>query len=489
MDQPQVFILIGDCLRYANVSERTMPFVTSHTDLQFDRCYAPSTWTLPSHASLYSSETPIEHEVTRRGTELDASQALLPNRAREHGYRTALFSENPTFSGWQGFDHGIDFVDDFINSKLFVSDFSLERIAGEPSPKAAITAGTKIPLHPHRVKNSINALYGAVSYVRGTQPTKYPHHGDRVFSHVTSYAQSGTDPLFCIANLLDTHNPHNAPPDAGANALDLSVPADERAALDAANDNKIYLLESSESPPEETQNHFPTWSDVFQRQEEIYDAQIRYFDLLIEQWVDEMNNDVLQNSLIIITGDHGQLFGEEGMVGHHTSLHPHGIHVPLFVKTPERWESSRESISTPLSWKGLSRALEAVVAGEITDRDQFSEQIERESTTSDGILVTADGPNWNVESLREQYDSKKVDQLAVRKVGFIREDRMLVYESRWGETSIDGVEYSLEDDSRSFQRKLDEVDLDSRYEQWLRNSPRENIDTDVSQRLKQLGYM
>ena len=62
MDKPDVYFLIGDCLRSANVTDRTMPFSIEAADVTATRCYSPGTWTLPSHASLYDIDTPIEEK-------------------------------------------------------------------------------------------------------------------------------------------------------------------------------------------------------------------------------------------------------------------------------------------------------------------------------------------------------------------------------------------------------------------------------------------
>ncbi|MDL5363425.1 sulfatase-like hydrolase/transferase [Halalkalicoccus sp. NIPERK01] len=490
MTQPDIFVLIGDCLRASSVDQRTMPFSITSSEATFERCYAPSTWTLPSHASLYSRKTPVEHDVTRRGEGVSKNQATLPKIAREEGYRTALFSENPTFSAHFGFHHNIDYVDDFINSKLFSSDFALEHAVDEITADNALEALRALASHPNRARNIPNALYGPISYAASKSKTRYPHHGDRVFSHLDSYTENtSSEPVLCAVNLLDTHNPHNAPPKAGEKGVGISVSSRERKALSALKDNKIYLFKEPDSPPTDSQDVYHSWDDVFARKRDVYDAQIRYLDIQIERWITGLDEEAVRDSLFVITGDHGQLFGEEEMVGHHTSLHPAGVHVPLFVRFPDSWEGGRTSVTEPVSWLGLSKAIERTTTGEITSSDEFVQCVQTESTTDGAVIMTADGPTWNVSKLRERYDSPMIDELATRKVGVIDGDRQIVYESKWADEEITRRDYELVDGGREEIEGGSTVDLSPEQEQWLVRKSEGDVDASVSARLEQLGYL
>jgi arylsulfatase A-like enzyme len=488
MAGPHVFVLVGDCLRAANATPDTLPFLTNLPTVDFTRCYAPSTWTRPSHASLYSQATPIEHGVTRRGDVLGASQAVLPVRAREAGCRTALFSENPTFSTQTGFHHGIDYVDDSIHRKPFLSAFSPDAHVDGVGVDAALTLLREVAGRPNRVANLANLVYGFVGELSDSDPTAYPHHGERVLAHLRKFAaRNETDPLFCVANLLDTHNPHHAPPEVGAEALGLSVPTAERRALAAANDDRLYMLADADLP-DETRGWFDSWEAVFERREDVYDAQIRYFDHLLERWFEQVADRILDESLIVVTGDHGQLFGEEGQLGHQVSLHPHGIHVPLSVSPPASWETD-VAVTTPVSWLGLSHALGGVVDGAVSDTEAFVDALVEGSRTDGRVVVAVDGPTWNVAELRERYDDEAVDSVCVRKVGVIEGETMTVYESGWGESAVREHVYGLRDGSRELRDESDDVALGGPYGEWLREGSESSVAAETSARLRQLGYL
>ena len=488
MSSPSVFVLVGDCLRAANATSETLPFLSDRPTIDFTRCYSPGTWTRPSHASLYSGETPVAHGVTRRGDVLDASQAVLPERARDAGYRTALFSENPTFSAVTGFHHGIDLVDDSIHRKLFASSFSPDAHVDEIGVGAALTLLREIAGRSNRAANLANLVYGLAVELSDPDPTAYPHHGERVLAHLRRFvARNEAESLFCLANLLDTHNPHHAPPEIGAEALGLSVPAAERRALAAANDDRLYMLDDANFPTE-TREWFDSPEDVFERREEIYDAQIRYVDHLLERWFERVADRVLDGSLVVVTGDHGQLFGEEGQLGHQVSLHPHGIHVPLFVSPPASWETG-VTVETPVSWLGLSHALGGIVEDAVTDTETFVDALIEGSLTDGRVVVAVDGPAWDVAELRERYDDEAVDPVCVRKVGFVESGAMTVYESGWDESTIRERVYGLREGSRETRNESDDVTLEGRYGEWLREGGGSSVAAEASARLRRLGYL
>lgn len=505
--RPHVFLIVGDCLRAASVDEETMPYVTGAADRSVGRCFAPSTWTFPSFATLYTGETPPVHGATRRGEELAPSPAgsrtHLTTHAGDEGYYAAIFSENPTFSQTYGFHHGVDLADDSINFKPFVSSFSAENHASRLSTGAVTEVTRELLWHPHRLRNALNTAYGAVEYLREPSPTAFPHDGERVFDHVDSVVRSRDDrPLFCIANFLEPHDPHHAPPALGARTLGLDVPDDERAALWAARDTKEFLLRRDPTLPAGATSHFDSWAGVFRREEDVYRAQIRYFDALFERWYGGLPEDVRENSLVVVTGDHGQLFGEEGMVHHQTSLHPRAIEVPLYVFLPDDWKAGGDSRSQhPLagasgedcSWLGLSRALRGVLDGSVRGAGAFTDAIVERSAPDGEIVVTVDGPAWNtsvLEAADGAYDRECIEALKVRRVGLVDGDEQVVHESPWNERSVTTHRYELAGTSRRHVESEPAADLAPQHREWLLDTTDDDeIDARASARLEQLGYM
>jgi arylsulfatase A-like enzyme len=69
--------------------------------------------------------------------------------------------------------------------------------------------------------------------------------------------------------------------------------------------------------------------------EALYDAEISYHDDSFVHLYDKMQElGLLEDTLIIVTSDHGEEFFEHGLVGHGHSLYEELLHVPLIVKLP-----------------------------------------------------------------------------------------------------------------------------------------------------------
>jgi arylsulfatase A-like enzyme len=68
-----------------------------------------------------------------------------------------------------------------------------------------------------------------------------------------------------------------------------------------------------------------------------YESAIAYLDHQLGLLFDELRKrGLLENTLIIITSDHGELIGEHGLFTHGTSLHRPLLHVPLVISFPTR---------------------------------------------------------------------------------------------------------------------------------------------------------
>jgi hypothetical protein len=226
---------------------------------------------------------------------------------------------------------------------------------------------------------------------------------------------------------------------------------------------------------------------VFARRERVYDAQVRYLDYLIEAWFDA-TGDVLDESLVVVTGDHGQLFGEENQLGHQTSLHPHGVHVPLFVDPPASWMTPWR-IETPVTWVGLSHALGGVVDGSVRNTEAFVDAVVEESRTDGRVVVCADGPTYDLDALRETYGDDAVASVTVRRVGFVEQDTMTVYESGWHESAVRRRIYDLYDGTREQRDETTGATPEEPYAAWLRDGGDGGVAAETSKRLRRLGYL
>ena len=85
----------------------------------FDHAFSTTTWTLPSHASLFTGLYPNAHGVTRRNLRIPEAVPLLPELLAAHGYRSAAVVSTMFLHRRYGFDQGwVDYRDDIVGPNL-----------------------------------------------------------------------------------------------------------------------------------------------------------------------------------------------------------------------------------------------------------------------------------------------------------------------------------------------------------------------------------
>lgn len=80
---------------------------------------------------------------------------------------------------------------------------------------------------------------------------------------------------------------------------------------------------------------------------DLYDAEIRYIDTQLSSFFDALEDrDLLEDSLVILTADHGDAFGEHGYYNHPRQLHSELVHVPFMMSHPSL---SSKTVDTTIS--------------------------------------------------------------------------------------------------------------------------------------------
>jgi hypothetical protein len=271
-----------------------------------------------------------------------------------------------------------------------------------------------------------------------------------------------------------------------------SRPQRELKALREGDDRRIYLL-TNENPPEAVSSVYDDWGMFYDAQELVYEEYAQEADRLLKEWKSTQTAR-FKEDLIVILGDHGQLFGAEEMVGHQTSLHPHGINVPLAIDPPGKWEAQEQTIEAPVSIAGVGRALIDVVAGEIKTTKQLVDAISDHSQDSNGaVLACADGPTWSIPSLYEddRFDDTLIDRLAVRKAAFIRRGRVDIFQSPWDSETIESNSFIYTQESRDSIPEHDTPPISDDIKEWLtqRYDPENEQRDKVDAQLEALGYV
>jgi arylsulfatase A-like enzyme len=152
----------------------------------------------------------------------------------------------------------------------------------------------------------------------------------RLADRVTSWLRwRARWPVFAFLNALDAHEPYAAPP-----PYDRHFPG----RLDGVGDVNRAYLKSGLLPAPNVLAHCISQ----------YDGEIRYMDdQLARVFAALVRAGRWDNALVVVTSDHGELFGEHGMLGHGTLPWDPLVHVPLVVKYPNG--ARRGTVDEPVS--------------------------------------------------------------------------------------------------------------------------------------------
>lgn len=358
---PDIVIVVLDCGRSFDFPGGPEPvegmrFLESlrPESVAYPRAVSPSAWTVPGHASLFTGLYPWEHEVHMKSSlSLSPSVPTLASRLRDRGYATLSLSAN----GFIGPDFGL--LGGFEDAAWGLWWEKFLRFPDRESPHRAtwmptVTAGTGVP--PSEGSGRL-PLGFAHRFIEGKDPVwmgpavnlmnlgiRQLRYRDRTSALPVSpwieptlaawLAKQNPDrPVFCFLNLLELHEPYVADP------LDWSGPLRWGAAAFQRTDKIGFYSGRWQPSPRE-----------FARLRSLYRAALRSIDRRIARIVEILRTaGRWRDSLFVLTGDHGQAFGERGYLYHAARVWEPVVRVPLWV----RWPRGRGGGRTGEGWASL----------------------------------------------------------------------------------------------------------------------------------------
>jgi arylsulfatase A-like enzyme len=304
----------------------------------FEYAYTPAWWTLPAHASLFTGTSVSRHGICKGAMspqKLSNRQLVtLPEFLCRAGYQTVGFSGAAAISRDTLFDRGFD---DFYEPwKLIEENHPLY----VPLRQMSDFFG----------KNwvwRINWLYESRWYRRrdkGAAKTL------RLFQHWLDHIWDRRRPFFAFLHLFEAHAAY-WPPATYRQAFLNGYQAPKELALRHAAPWAYYNGEIEISDAE------------FELLTALYDAELLYLDSTLQGLCASLlTYGVLENTLVIITADHGECLGEHGYFQHTPfCIYEPLIRVPLVIRHPALFPA-RQRISTPVSLYDLFPTI-AEVAG------------------------------------------------------------------------------------------------------------------------------
>lgn len=279
----------------------------------FQHGYATSSWTLPSHASMFTGLLPRRLGLAQApeggmhlvGSVLGAHKdRMLTTVLAGAGYATRGFSTNLWVSAHAGFDIGFDELA-YVDSGRHQA---MEALTGE-GPRAKLAW----------------ALEGA----RSRSDDGATEVAERLTASIGSWKGQ---PTFWFVNLTECHSPYLPPKPWN----DLPAWERARAALDLQR-NLSFLAICLYAC-----GHHEISAEAFGRMGHLYERAVSYMDDWLGRVLDALERrGILDETLVILTSDHGENFGEQGLIAHGFSLDQRLTNVPLVMAGPGQPEADR----------------------------------------------------------------------------------------------------------------------------------------------------
>lgn len=299
-DWEHVILLSADALRADHLScygyhRETSPVLDelAGESIRFTDAYSASSHTREAVPALLTGEYPDVAVDSNYRLARDTIASTLS----EEGFATGGFHSNPFVSRAYGFDRGFDAFDDDL----------------------------------HFGKHKLIALaQRAFDKLRNRHYARAEEINERSLAWLDSLDDD--QPFFLWNHYMDTHGPYEPPGEFRGMYTDVDVSDREAQSL---------YQRAIKKPDSIT-------DDERQLLIDLYDAEIRYNDERIGEFLEALRErELLDRSLLVVTADHGDAFGEHGYYEHPRYLHDELVHVPLLVRPPGG--AGGEVIETPAS--------------------------------------------------------------------------------------------------------------------------------------------
>ena len=263
----------------------------------FDRCISSGTGTPYSSASILSGTYPTRHGVKIDNEYLPESLETLPEMLGRAGYRTACLSRNSYVSPGTGLSRGFDRFE-WVSGSTILDAVPLSTLVKY-----------LLNLRRHSAGLALDTAKYATPYVMNDVAKGWLEElGDE-------------EPFFCYLHYNEPHRPYYPP----LPWMDTYTDDIEMSAAEAAE----FAIEVHRTLDERIAEGLDFTNEEWAALHAMYDAEIRYTDEMIGRLFDHVQSLELGETIFVVTADHGELFGEHGLLSHKVVVDDALTHVPL----------------------------------------------------------------------------------------------------------------------------------------------------------------
>lgn len=305
-----VALLVLDTVRKDYFDEHA-PRLRELADVEFDRCYAPSSWSVPSHAFVFDGRLPSDHGVHSYNPNYADLEATFLD---DPDHRSVGLSANGAVSESFGVEALFDAFDSFAGN----DERSFDAVSfGEVADETGLDRYRRYLSIARECDVLTESLHNGL-YIKLNERltgTRLPKLGDFGARAVIDRAldEAAREPFFLFANFIDAHGPME-----NLRVLDSDVPY-------AWHSRSLSADAVRKTDREDLEEYLQNYRDL-------YAANVRYLDDQVASFVERLRARTAEDTVVIVTADHGEelrLPGERdlGHMDFSTAL----LHVPFVV--------------------------------------------------------------------------------------------------------------------------------------------------------------
>ncbi len=321
--RPNFVVIVWDTVRRDRMSlyghaNRTTPFVDewAKSARVFDNCISAGSTTVPGHAAMFTGQYSYQHGADNEKPHLSEDAMTIAELLRDAGYGTYLFAANPHIGEETRFSQGFlkvehpwspAFRDDAIRilrDKLVPEDISTELAMRVRRPEG---------LKEWNIKTAGELAQRGVMNWLNSRPKG--------------------EPYFVLINYMEAHRP--------------LIPT-------RAHRERFMTPEQIQRSYKVDRTWIPTWSYTFGFHEYTpdeleltaltYDAALAELDDFFGELMDVLAQaGRLENTVVVLTADHGEHLGDHHMLDHQYSVYNELLYIPMVVHAPGRIQPGRDA--------------------------------------------------------------------------------------------------------------------------------------------------
>jgi len=443
-----VVFLVLDSLRTDRLSayNEDIDFTSHIQDLAdsavvFENAVTQAPWTLPSHASMFTGEYPWDHGTTHARSYFDGGETFVSEFSAA-GYTTGAITPNVWITPHKGMTGDFDHVENFLGKADNRVSVRLSRLGAKLYHALGDLPRRVLGRQLDRVFRlfSVDDSSKSAETVRAVET----YLGDR----------REDERFFLYVNLMEPHEPYH-PPTSYADRHGV----DEDATI-----------------PHRQKDMFTEDDIDFDQLRRVYDASVDYTDDLVGRITDALaDNDLDDDTVVVLLSDHGQALGEDGtQFGHQFTVSEPVINTVLMVSHPDL-DADREP--RPIELRKLHELVPYYAGIGPRPETIFSDTVRGGFEFPENFTGYLPRDRWD-EFYRKYRYAKRDDRKVVKSVGEDGEARYEAYDLD------DGTEIPVPEDLRD---AVDDTSLGSAADETAAPADRET-DEEVKQRLEELGY-